>query len=328
MNAAAQLLPTVPSDHDGLTRYSLGQSLALIDEFFDIDRVIADAGSDFVRTYYRQSLLGYLKIYNPWQCMHVALQDGTLSEEQAFFAQADDVARHLKAGPGQRVLELGCGLGANSRHLAARFPEVEFLGTDLMDQHVSHARTQARDLPNLTFRQASFENLPDDIGQFDVIFAIETLCYARDLTTLAHNLERLLRPGGRVILFDAHRKQGFEDYSPSVVTAAKLYEITTAVTRGFHPEGQWQRAFQAAGLTITAQDDITWHTLNGLAKIHSRATKAFTDRKWRIALRMMPRYFARNTVAGLVGYHVCFGDEIVPNPQNAPITYQKIIAQK
>lgn len=311
-----------------MTQFSLSHSLSLIDEFFSIDRIIADTDAEFVRDYYRQSFLGYLKFYNPWQCMHVPLQDGSLKEEEAFFAQAAEVGRHLTSEPGQRVLELGCGLGANSLHLSQRFPHVEFIGTDLMDRHVSHANTRARGRDNMTFRQASFEALPDDLGQFDVIFAIETLCYARDLPNVAKSIARLLRPGGRIILFDAHRKVDFDQFPADLITAAKLYEITTAVTRGFHEDGKWQQAFEGAGLNVTADDDITQDTVEGLAKIHRRATKAFTDLKWRIALRTMPRYFARNTVAGLLGYNVCLGDKSEPDPSSAPVKYQKICAQK
>lgn len=310
--------------------FSLSHSLALIDRSFGIDRIIADTGDDFVDSYYRQSLPGYSRLYNSWQCMHLPLHDGTLSEGEAFFAQAAEVARHLDDRPGQRVLELGCGLGANSLHLAERFPHVAFVGTDLMTQHVERAGAKAKAgaLSNLSFRKASFEDLPEDLGQFDAIFGIETLCYASDLALVARLIARHLRPGGHVVLFDAHRKPGFGEFPEDLVTATKLYEITTAVARGFHDEGRWQQAFAAAGLEVTTAEDITEQTKAGLTTLHSRATKAFVQRKWRLALKVMPRYFARNAVAGLVGYHVCFGDRIAPDTSLGPITYQKIIARK
>jgi len=329
MKAAANNEPPVPRIiSDARFLFSLNHSLALIDRSFGIDRIIADSGDEFVDSYYRQSLPGYSRLYNPWQCMHLPLHDGTLSESEAFFAQASEVARHLHDRPGQRVLELGCGLGANSLHLAGRLPHVSFVGTDLMDQHVQRASAKGRALPNLSFRQASFEDLPEDLGQFDAIFGIETLCYANDPGPVARLIARHLRPGGHVILFDAHRKPGFEGFPTDLVTATKLYEITTAVARGFHDEGRWQQAFAAAGLEVTAAEDVTEQTLAGLTQLHSRATKAFTQRKWRLALKVMPRYFARNAVAGLVGYHVCFGDRTAPDTRLGPITYQKIVARK
>jgi len=226
------------------------------------------------------------------------------------------------------VLELGCGLGANTLHLAANHPGTDFVGIDLMAAHVTRAAAKARTLPNATFHQANFETLPEDLGTFDVIFAVETLCYARALDRVAGGIARLLRPGGRLVIFDAHRRAGFEAASADVVTAARLYEVATAVTRGFHPEGSWDSQLSQAGLTVETSADITARTCQGLATLHHRSMKVFRDPKWRLALRVMPRYLARNVVAGLVGYHVCLGDGPEPDPMAGAVTYQKIVARR
>lgn len=307
---------------------SLQKSLAMVDEAFGTERILSASDSEFVASYYRQSLPGYSKIYNRWQCMHVALHEQGDSDETAYFAQAAAVSEYLIGTAGQRVLELGCGLGANTVHLATQHPESEFVGVDLMPEHVARASAKALSVGNASFRCASFEDLPNDLGTFDVIFAVESLCYANDLKRVAEQIVHLLRPGGHVVVFDAHRKKGFATVPAELVTAARLYEITTAVTRGFHPVGAWEHAFEAAGLTPVASDDITWKTLTGLSSLHRRSTKAFTDLKWRMALKLMPRYLARNTVAGLLGYHVCFGDGAHPDPERGAVQYQKIVARK
>ena len=226
------------------------------------------------------------------------------------------------------MLELGCGLGANTLHLGALHPDAAFVGVDLMPEHVTRATEKARNVQNASFRCASFENLPEDLGTFDVIFAVETLCYATDPNHVAKKVAHLLRPGGHVVLFDAHRKNGFEGYPSDIVTAARLYEIFTAVTRGFHVVGTWERALTTSGLELAESEDVTWKALTGLATLHRRSMKAFTDTKWRIALKVLPRYFARNTVAGLLGYHVCFGDRAQPDPEFGAVQYQKIVARK
>lgn len=328
VNASARYFPQTMLAADIPVQRPLSHSLALVDELFGIDRLIAESGRQFVDDYYRQSLPGYSRLYNRWQCMHVALHDETDTEEQAFFAQATEVDRHLTGAAGQRVLEIGCGLGANTLHLASRHPCAEFVGVDLMPAHVSSASTKARNLANASFRCASFQDLPDDLGRFDVILAVETLCYATDLDRVAGQIARHLRPGGRIIVFDAHRKCGFDSFPDDVVTAARLYEITTAVTRGFHPTGAWERAFARAGLDLTETDDVTRKTLTGLTNLNRRSMKAYTQLKWRVALKMMPRYLARNTVAGLLGYHVCFGDGARPDPDQGAVRYEKITAVK
>jgi len=306
----------------------LAQALALVDQVFGIDTILSDRSAEDVAKYYRQSMPGYAALYNRWQCMHVALHEPALDEEAAFFAQAAAVSALLGGAPGQRVLELGCGLGANTLHLATRHPGTDFTGLDLMAEHVARAAAKARDLPNARFRCASFDALPEDAEGFDVIFAVETLCYAQSTDQVARGLARLLRPGGRLVIFDAHRKPGFAASPAALVTAARLYETTTAVTRGFHREGEWERALAAAGLVVAASDNITAKTHQGLARLNRRAVKAFVDPKWRLALRVMPRYLARNAVAGLVGYHVCFGDGPDPDPARGVVSYQQITARQ
>lgn len=328
VNATARSFPQTQTVIDVQVQRPLEYSLGLVDGVFGINRILADSGRPFVNDYYRQSLPGYSTLYNRWQCMHVALHDNTDCDEQAFFAQASEVSGYLSGSAGQRVLELGCGLGANTLHLAARHPGVDFVGVDLMPEHISNASLKARGLANASFRRSSFEALPDDLGTFDVILAVETLCYATDLDRMAEQIARHLRPGGRVIIFDAHRKEGFDAFPEDVVTAARLYEITTAVTRGFHPTGAFERAFAKAGLDLTESVDITSRAETGLSTLHRRSLKAYTKLQWRLALRMMPRHFARNTVAGLLGYYVCFGGSGRPDPDLGAVRYDKIVAHK
>lgn len=302
----------------------LGEALDWIDRDFGIERLLADSHSDFVASYYRQSLPGYSALYNRWQCMHLPLQGDPHDGDEGWFAQADAVSALLDGRPGQRVLELGCGLGANALHLAARHPQTEVLGLDLMAQHVARATARAQGLPNARFRQGSFEALPADLGTFDAVLAVETLCYARDPVRVAAGIARLLRPGGRLVFFDAHRRADFAAFPAPLGTATRLYEVATAVTRGFRPEGTWERALTAAGLSVRTED-ITLRTRQGLLALQHRSRKAFTDPRWRLALRLMPRYLARNAVAGLLGYPVCFGTAGTGAPQG-PVAYQKILA--
>jgi len=318
----------IPDGQESVGPVDLTRALKLVQRTFGIEKILSDENSEIVNSYYRQSLPGYSTIYNRWQCMHVALHSDGDGDKAAFFAQAATVSDLLAGAPGQRVLELGCGLGGNTLHLAARHPGAFFVGIDLMAEHVQRAGAKARALPNASFHQASFENLSEALGRFDVIFAVETLCYARNPGRVAASIARLLRPGGRLVIFDAHRRTDFARLPENLVIATRLYEVSTAVTRGFHAEGYWETALSAAGLTLSASDDITGRTQHGLATLHRRALKAFVGRPWQMALRVMPRYLARNTVAGLLGYHVCFGDGPQPDPAGGTITYQRIVAQK
>ncbi|MFN7621700.1 MAG: class I SAM-dependent methyltransferase, partial [Acidobacteriota bacterium] len=58
--------------------------------------------------------------------------------------------RDLKS---QRMLEIGCGLGRMSRHLAGYFGEVH--GTDVSGEMVRQARERLASIPNLSFFETS-----------------------------------------------------------------------------------------------------------------------------------------------------------------------------
>lgn len=72
-----------------------------------------------------------------------------------------------------RVLELGCGDGANLLPIAAAFPNATFVGCDLAARPLVRAQRIARDLglSNVEWLQQDFCSLAPDLGTFDYIIA-------------------------------------------------------------------------------------------------------------------------------------------------------------
>jgi len=72
-----------------------------------------------------------------------------------------------------RVLELGCGQGLSANIIAAACPEVDYTAVDFNPAHIAGARAlaEAAGIPNIRFREASFEDVAEDagLGQFDVV---------------------------------------------------------------------------------------------------------------------------------------------------------------
>jgi SAM-dependent methyltransferase len=72
-----------------------------------------------------------------------------------------------------RVLELGCGVGANLIPIAHQYPESEFVGIDLSADAIDEANATAADLglPNVRLLQADIMDVAADYGQFDYVIA-------------------------------------------------------------------------------------------------------------------------------------------------------------
>ena len=105
---------------------------------------------------------------------------------------------------GSRVLEAGCGVGAQTVTLAQRSPEALFTSIDLSEDSVAAARRRVQDagLTNVDLRQADIFSLPFDVESFDhvfVCFVLEHLSRPVEALTI---LRGLLRPGGTITVIE------------------------------------------------------------------------------------------------------------------------------
>jgi SAM-dependent methyltransferase len=110
---------------------------------------------------------------------------------------ADLVNRRLPHGG--RVLEVGCGAMQYAPHLHG-----DYMGLDLPDSwHVEEA-------PHLI---ASAEAIPAEDASFDVVFGVAAFYYMENARKAFAECRRVLRPGGRLIVFDYQREtiQGLVD---------------------------------------------------------------------------------------------------------------------
>ena len=73
---------------------------------------------------------------------------------------------------GSRVLEVGCGVGAQTVTLAQRSPGARFTSVDISAESITEARRRADQagLTNVEFRQADIFALPFEAESFDHVF--------------------------------------------------------------------------------------------------------------------------------------------------------------
>jgi SAM-dependent methyltransferase len=106
---------------------------------------------------------------------------------------------------GKRILDIGCGVGAFVRRLREYSDKV--YGTDVDRESVVRG---VEEVPNLAL--AVGEKMPFRDGTFDVILLHEVLEHVdNDLETL-REANRLLAPGGRVVIFCPNRLYPFETH--------------------------------------------------------------------------------------------------------------------
>lgn len=106
---------------------------------------------------------------------------------------------------GQRVLDIGCGMGDVSLIAAGLVgPCGAVVGVDSAAGPLKRARKRAQEmgLRNVQFVQGDLNELPLDMGDFDVITGRRVLMYQPDAVATLRALCQSLRPGGFVVLHE------------------------------------------------------------------------------------------------------------------------------
>lgn len=124
--------------------------------------------------------------------------DDTGKPEAHKFVLGDPVLSQGRDFKQRRLLEIGCGIGRMTKHLAEAFAEVH--STDVSAEMITQARERLRDYPNVFLYETSgvdFSELPDDY--FDLIFSVYVLQHVPDVSVVHSNIRdacRTLKPGG------------------------------------------------------------------------------------------------------------------------------------
>jgi protein-L-isoaspartate O-methyltransferase len=125
---------------------------------------------------------------------------------------------------GSRVLEAGCGVGAQTVTLAQRSPEARFTSIDVSADSLAEARRRVdrAGLTNVELRQADIFALPFEAESFDHVFVCFVLEHiARPVAALAV-LDGLLKPGGTITVIEGdHGSAYFHPDSPAAHAAIR-----------------------------------------------------------------------------------------------------------
>lgn len=132
----------------------------------------------------------------------------SLRETARLADQADTLAEllhhdtHYPAG--SRVLECGCGSGAQTVHLAASSPEAEIVSTDidLTSLEKARARIEAAGYENVDFGFGDVFDLPFAEESFDHVFVCFLLEHVPEPLEALRRLRRVLKEGGSITVIE------------------------------------------------------------------------------------------------------------------------------
>jgi trans-aconitate methyltransferase len=126
---------------------------------------------------------------------------------------------------GARVLEAGCGVGAQTVTLSARSPKTRFTSIDVSPESIAAAR--ARNLPNVEFRVADLFTMP--VETFDHVFVCFVLEHLPDPVAALRRLKTMLRPGGTITVIEGDHRSAY--FHPDSAAAQDAIDCLVTVQR-------------------------------------------------------------------------------------------------
>lgn len=113
------------------------------------------------------------------------------------------VRKNLDLRNGEEVLSIGCGPGFEPAGLAGVVGEAGHVhGIDRSEAMLALARRRCAELPHVTLTKADATDVPVSDESVDAAVAVQLYEYVEDLEAALDELHRVLRIGGRAVVYD------------------------------------------------------------------------------------------------------------------------------
>ena len=132
---------------------------------------------------------------------------------------------------GSRVLEAGCGVGAQTVTLARNSPHALITSIDISADSIAQAKrnVQAADIRNVEFRQADIFDLPFERESFDHVFVCFVLEHLSQPIEALSILKTLLKDGGTLTVIEGDHGSAY--FYPDSADAHKAIQCQVELQR-------------------------------------------------------------------------------------------------
>ncbi|TPW27437.1 class I SAM-dependent methyltransferase [Pararhizobium mangrovi] len=171
-----------------------------------------------------------------------------------------------RALEGRTVLDIGCGSGGITLHIAERYAPARIVGFDVERPPIERARRYAEErglTETVEFVEAPPGALPFADATFDVIFSKDALVHVADKEAVFADIFRILKPGG---IFAASDWLTSHDGPPS--DRMKAYLEAEGLSFGMASAERYRRAMKRAGFRdIATVDRNAWYREQARAEL-------------------------------------------------------------
>lgn len=150
------------------------------------------------------------------QMAHESMLRNLAAQAEAIWPQEEGLFDRYRLPAAARIADIGCGSGEITSRLAARYPQAELVGVDILQSSVAYARKRYANLsPRVRFEQGDAFELAFADAQFDLVVCRHMTQAVPEPQRVLSELHRVCRPGGWTHVLS-------EDYGMIHAAAGKL----------------------------------------------------------------------------------------------------------
>lgn len=161
-------------------------------------------------------------------------------------------ARAGEVGAGADVVDVGSGYGATTRMLSDEYGAT-VVALTISEHQWRYAQNLDGDNPRTTYLLRDWLNngLPE--GRYDVVIAIESIAHMPKRRAF-EEAARVLRPGGRFVVFDCHVREGLRGWERRLLTdpIARATVVPELLT-----QSSYCRLAEEVGLIVDRVEDLS-----------------------------------------------------------------------
>ena len=188
MDTGSSNLPILDGERTCAASYALGS----IEKYYD------QCWSDY--HYFWHDTASYALHFGFWD-------EDTRSHSESLNNTNRMMAEYAGIKTGDRVLDAGCGVGGTAVWVASRY-EASVSCVTVTRSEIARGRRLLKGMrlnESVTFSCQDHSHLAFRSDCFDVVYSIESMCYAPDKAVFLQEAFRVLKPGGRLVVLDGFR---------------------------------------------------------------------------------------------------------------------------
>ncbi len=135
---------------------------------------------------------------------------------------------------GSKVLEAGCGVGAQTIILANNSPEANITSIDISEESIDQLKDllKKNNISNVKFQIGDIFNLPFDDETFDHVFVCFVLEHLKDPVTALESLGRVLKKDGSITVIEGDHGSCY--FYPETIESVKVWECLIQCQKGLN----------------------------------------------------------------------------------------------